>query len=84
MPNFKKKLGKNNQGKIFIAKNRNGPDGLIFPASMETRNVKIKILEQTDETIEEIAVKTAKDQLMDLKEKYKKHKLNGGADNGKN
>ena len=72
-----------NTARVFVAKNRNGPDGLIFPASMETRNVKIKVLEQTDETIEEIAVKTAKDQLMDLKEKYKKHKMNGGAGNGK-
>jgi replicative DNA helicase len=72
-----------NTARVFVAKNRNGPDGLIFPASMETSNVKIKVLEQTDETIEEIAVKTAKDQLMDLKEKYKKHKMNGGAGNGK-
>jgi hypothetical protein len=34
----------NNQGKIFIAKNRNGPDGMIYPIFMDTSNVKIKIL----------------------------------------
>ena len=34
----------NNQGKIFIAKNRNGPDGIIYPIFMDTSNVKIQIL----------------------------------------
>jgi len=31
-------------GKIFIAKNRNGPDGIVFPIFMDTASVKIKIL----------------------------------------
>ena len=73
-----------NTGRMYVAKNRNGPDGLIFPIFMDTKNVKIKVLPQTDETIEEIAVKTAKDQLEELKEKYKKHKMNGGVPGGKN
>ena len=34
----------NNQGKIFIAKNRNGPDGIIYPIFMDTSCVKIQIL----------------------------------------
>ena len=34
----------NNQGKIFIAKNRNGPDGMIYPIFMDTSSVNIKIL----------------------------------------
>jgi replicative DNA helicase len=33
-----------NLGKIFIAKNRNGPDGMVFPIHMDTSNVNIKIL----------------------------------------
>ena len=33
-----------NLGKIFIAKNRNGPDGMIYPILMDTSNVKIRIL----------------------------------------
>lgn len=37
----------NNLGKIFIAKNRNGPDGIIFPIFMDTSNVKIRILPKT-------------------------------------
>tara|TARA_R110002110_G_scaffold94148_1_gene244477 strand:+ start:83 stop:1459 length:1377 start_codon:yes stop_codon:yes gene_type:complete len=34
----------NNLGKLFIAKNRNGPDGMIYPIFMDTSNVNIKIL----------------------------------------
>ena len=63
-----------NGGRIFIAKNRNGPDGLIYPAFMDTSSVKIKVLPQTTETIDEIVAKTAKDQLQDLRDKYKKHR----------
>jgi archaellum biogenesis ATPase FlaH len=37
----------NNQGKIFIAKNRNGPDGMIYPIFMDTSIVKIKLLPKT-------------------------------------
>ena len=33
-----------NLGKIFIAKNRNGPDGIVYPVLMDTSNVKIRIL----------------------------------------
>jgi len=35
---------KKNQGKIFIAKNRNGPDGIVYDIFMDTSNVNIKIL----------------------------------------
>jgi len=37
----------NNLGKIFIAKNRNGPDGMIYPIFMDTSSVSIKILSKT-------------------------------------
>ena len=38
-----------NLGKIFIAKNRNGPDGLVFPIKMQTANVHIEVLSPTGE-----------------------------------
>ena len=34
----------NNTGKIFIAKNRNGPDGIVYDIFMDTSNVNIKIM----------------------------------------
>lgn len=39
-----------NIGRMFIAKNRNGPDGLIYSVFMDTGTVTIKILEQHDVT----------------------------------
>ena len=33
----------NDSGRIFVAKNRNGADGLVFPIEMSTRNVRIRI-----------------------------------------
>jgi replicative DNA helicase len=34
-----------NGGRIYIAKNRNGPDGLVYSIFMDTSNIDIKILE---------------------------------------
>ena len=58
-----------NTGRFFVAKNRNGPDGLVFPISMQTANVQIEVLAPTGEGQ---AVISAKDQSEILKEKYKK------------
>jgi len=63
-----------NEGRMFIAKNRNGPDGLIFPIFMDTSNVKIKVLQQSSETVSDILVKSAREQEKSLKEKYKNFK----------
>jgi len=38
-----------NKGRLFIAKNRNGPDGFVYPAFVDWSNVKINILERTSD-----------------------------------
>ncbi len=63
-----------NGGRIFIAKNRNGPDGLVYPIFMDTSCVKIKVLPPTDETVDDIIEKSAKEQLKNLKERYRNYK----------
>jgi len=63
-----------NSGRMFVAKNRNGPDGLVYPIFMDTSNVKIKVLPSTGETPSDILIKTAKEQEDNLKQKYKKFK----------
>jgi replicative DNA helicase len=63
-----------NSGRVFVAKNRNGPDGLIYPIYMNTGNVQIKVLPPTGETIADIAVNSAKKQEKILKESYKEWK----------
>ena len=35
-----------NGGRIYIAKNRNGPDGLVYSIFMDTANIDIKVLEK--------------------------------------
>ena len=60
-----------NTGRFFLAKNRFGPDGIIYPIFMDTSMVKIKVLPSTGETPGEIMAKTAKEQSELLKEKYK-------------
>ncbi|MAF79934.1 hypothetical protein CL629_02550, partial [bacterium] len=37
----------NNTGRIFIAKNRNGIDGVVYPIFMDAANVDIKVLPQS-------------------------------------
>jgi hypothetical protein len=63
-----------NEGRIFVAKNRNGPDGLVFPIFMDTANVKIKVLQQSTESATEIMEKATKRQEDELKKKYKNFK----------
>ncbi len=64
----------NNQGRIFIAKNRNGPDGLIFPIFMSTNNITIRVLPTTGETIGEVEKDAKKRQEKKLLTLYKKNK----------
>jgi hypothetical protein len=65
-----------NSGRLFIAKNRNGPDGLVFPLFMDTANVCIKVLEPSEgDEVVEVSVKKQKENLV---EKYKKFKKNNG------
>jgi len=65
-----------NGGRLFIAKNRNGPDGLVFPLFMDTSNVCIKVLEPSEQDgLVEVSMKKQKENLV---EKYKKFKKNNG------
>ena len=67
-----------NTGRIFVAKNRNGPDGLIYPIHMDTRNVTIEVHTSTGETIGEVKKEAKKRQEKKLVTLYKKSKKNGG------
>tara|TARA_R110002020_G_scaffold12987_3_gene47034 strand:- start:2703 stop:4058 length:1356 start_codon:yes stop_codon:yes gene_type:complete len=58
-----------NKGRLFIAKNRNGPDGLVFDAFVDWSNVTIKVLDR-DESAERM--QSTSDALQMLKDKYAK------------
>ena len=53
----------NNKGRIFIAKNRNGADGLVFPCFVDWSDVTIKVLSREDNDVEMPSTKTALDTL---------------------
>jgi len=60
-----------NTGRVFIAKNRNGPDGIIYPLFMDTSTVSIKVLEPSEDDEVEVSPQAQKQKLA---EKYKKFK----------
>ena len=67
----------NNTGRMFVAKNRNGEDGIIFPLFMDTSNVKIEVMKR-DAAMMDHAQKSDEDQMRALKEKYNKFKKKSG------
>ncbi len=60
-----------NKGRLFIAKNRNGPDGLVFDAFVDWSDVTIKILDRNEDSER---MQTTGDALTMLKEKYSQMK----------
>ena len=71
----------NNRAKMFIAKNRNGPDGIVYDLFMDTSNVCIKMLPKpvvpagaAAQVASNPVVVTAKEQKEILKKKYDKFK----------
>ena len=75
-------LSRNNEdkvtdsGRIFIAKNRNGADGLTFPIHMTTKNVRIRVsnTQNIQGIIPQKSSDVVKQQAESLREKYKKHR----------
>jgi replicative DNA helicase len=65
-----------NGGRMFLAKNRNGPDGLIYPIFMDTSCVKIKVLPSDGTTLEQSMIKTASAQKEELQKKYREFRRN--------
>ena len=66
-----------NGGRVFIAKNRNGPDGIVFPIFMDTSCVKIDILPRQTITTDNNP-NTSKNM---LREKYVKYMTNKNGSN---
>lgn len=72
-----------NQGRIFIAKSRLGPDGFVFPIYINTANVQIKVLKPNEG--DEDAKEASRDAgLARIKEMYAKHRKTKKAGKKKN
>ena len=70
-----------NEGRIFIAKNRNGPDGIVYPIFMDTSNVKIKVMANSGVSPNSAISQTSKQQAQSLKDKYKQFRTTKKKDN---
>tara|TARA_B100000287_G_scaffold419810_1_gene458461 strand:+ start:378 stop:1760 length:1383 start_codon:yes stop_codon:yes gene_type:complete len=72
-----------NTARLFIAKNRNGPDGLVFPMFIDTSAVQLKVLGQA-ETPNISPDLSPGDLASALRQKYKQHRKSTiqGNDNG--
>jgi replicative DNA helicase len=67
-----------NTGRMYIAKNRNGPDGLVFPLFMDTANVSIKVLQPSEDgETDEVSSRKQKEKLFDKYKKFKKQQNQG-------
>ena len=61
-----------NTARMFVAKNRHGPDGLIFPMFVDTSVVQLKVLAAVDQMQSAVINTTSPQELAStLKEKYK-------------
>lgn len=64
----------NGTGRFFIAKNRFGEDGIIYPAKIDLARAKMEVLPPNGETIGEVQALTAKKQAENLRDKYKAYR----------
>jgi len=64
-----------NRGRMFVAKNRNGIDGIVYPMEIDTAKVHMKVLPPDEHsTIDAVVMKTKQEQDEHLRKKYKKFK----------
>tara|TARA_R100001082_G_scaffold36376_1_gene19108 strand:- start:129 stop:956 length:828 start_codon:yes stop_codon:yes gene_type:complete len=62
-----------NTARLFVAKNRNGPDGLVFPMFMDTSLVQLKVLAEP-EAPKFTGANNPGDLAAALRQKYKQHR----------
>jgi len=64
-----------NKGRMFVAKNRNGIDGIVYPMEFDTSKVHLKVLAPDEHsTIDAVVMKTKQEQDAHLRKKYKQFK----------
>ena len=61
----------NNTGRMFVAKNRNGPDGIVYPLMADWSRVNMEVLAESTETMQEIEEKSLSEHKADLYSRYK-------------
>ena len=63
---------KTNSGRIFIAKNRNGADGIVMPLYMDTSVVKMEVLDEVEEPeVQQQKAKKPRNKKQEIFEKFR-------------
>ena len=66
----------NNTGRMFVAKNRNGVDGIVYPIMADWSTVSMEVLAESTETMQEIDERSLSEHKADLYKRYKNNKEN--------
>ena len=61
----------NNTGRMFVAKNRNGPDGIVYPIMADWSNISMQVLPESSETMQDLEEKSLSEHKADLYKRYK-------------
>jgi hypothetical protein len=63
---------KTNSGRLFIAKNRNGPDGIVMPLYMDTSVVKMEVLNDApQEEVDDSKPKKSRNKKQEIFDKFR-------------
>lgn len=63
----------NNKGTMLVTKNRNGPDGIVYPMFIDTSKVALKVLPNDGLTLQAVADRDKPDRFKIMKEAYHKY-----------
>lgn len=63
----------NNQGRMFVAKNRNGVDGVVYPMIIDTSKVDLRTLPYRGDTIATVVEENQREKMKNLRKAYSKH-----------
>ena len=56
---------------MYVAKNRNGPDGIAYPMFIDTSSIDLKVFPNDGMTIETVEAEKKQDYQKAMREKYK-------------
>ena len=63
----------NNQGRMLVAKNRNGIDGVVYPMVIDTSKVEMRTLPYRGDTIATVVGDNQREKMKNLRKAYAKH-----------
>lgn len=63
----------NNQGRMFVAKNRNGIDGVVYPMVIDTSKVEMRTLPYKGDTVATVVAENQREEAKRMRKAYENH-----------